>query len=192
MNCPKCGAQIPDGATNCMFCGETISAQPMGQPQQYGGQPMGQPGDYNTVPAYAQTFTPVKTSNKKPIIIAVVSVVVVAIIAVVLFVFILPNMGGVESKLKHRWSLTEEDMGMTATMVYDFKNNKMEATVLGMNMSYDIEWKVTGDDTMTLSVSVLGQTDTQNMKFKLSDGDKSLTLTPVDEPDNAMTLTRAD
>lgn len=185
MNCPKCGAQIPDGAANCMFCGETLSAQTQ-------AQPMNQPGTYGAAPVYAQTFTPIKKSNKKPIIIAAVSVVVLAAIAVALFVFILPNMGGVESKLKHRWSYTATEDGVTMSIIYDFKNNKMNVN-MGMEMSFDIEWKVTGNDTLSVTTSVLGQSETENFKFKLGSGNKTLTLSDADDSDDEpLTFTRVD
>lgn len=184
MNCPKCGAQIPDGATNCMFCGEALSAQQ--------AQPMDQSMAYSAAPVYAQTVTPIKKSNKKPIIIAAISAVVVAAIAVALFVFILPNMGGVESKLKHKWTVSASQAGVSASMVYDFKENKMSVNAMGLDMSFDIEWKVTGDDSLSVTMSAAGQSQTQNFKFSLSSNNKTLTLTDVDEPDNPLTFTRAD
>lgn len=182
MNCPKCGVQIPDGSTSCMYCGEVFSAQ----------GPMGQSEPYSTVPAYAQTFTPIKRSNKKPIIIAAICAAVVAAIAVVLFVVILPNMGGVESKLKHKWNYSAEAMGMTVSMTYDFKNNKMDVSGMGLDMSVDIEWKVTGDDTLSITMTAAGQTQTTDMKFKLASDNKTLTLTPVDDESNAQVFTRTD
>ncbi len=184
MNCPKCGAQIPDGATNCMFCGEALSAQQ--------AQPMDQPIGYGTAPAYAKTFTPIKKSNKKPIIIAAVCAVVVAAIAVALFVFILPNMGGVESKLKHKWTATASENGVSASMVYDLKDNKMVVNALGLDMSLDITWKVTGDDTLSITMSAAGQSETLDYKFALSSNNKTLTLTQTDDPSKPLTFTRAD
>lgn len=74
--CPSCGATINANATECKYCGETISVspqyqgQPVGQiPPQYQGQQMGQVPPQYGAPQVQQIFvqqpvSPTKTKNK--------------------------------------------------------------------------------------------------------------------------------
>lgn len=57
MNCPQCGAPLPDGATKCSYCGEALSvAQPQQQayqqPQQQYQQPYQQQYQQPGQPVY--------------------------------------------------------------------------------------------------------------------------------------------
>lgn len=75
MNCPNCGAEIPEGITFCSSCGATIQ-QPSVQPAyNMGGAP------YQATPTGA---------SKKPSTGAIIGIVValVAIVCVVFFVFL--------------------------------------------------------------------------------------------------------
>ncbi len=116
-------------------------------------------------PSNYASVTPVKKS-KTPIIIACCAA-FVAIAAVVFFVFIFPNLN--RGPLEHKWSVTESGV----TMTYDFKNNTM--TALGVSMP--IEWKAEGDDRLSITMSFMGMSETQNFTYSLSSDGKTLTLT---------------
>ena len=192
MICPKCGAQNPDTSTFCEQCGSALSeqsAQPMTQPMQPdAGQ---QPQPFGEQPAYAApVYSPVTTKKSKtvPIVIGI-CVAVVAVVLVLLFTVILPNAGGIKGKLKHKWTYTESGVSMT----YDFKENTLSA--LGM-LTLPIEWDLKGEDriTITMTVSMFGetQTDTEEYLFSLSSNGKELTLKDPDNPSDSMTLKRDD
>lgn len=205
MFCPNCGAQIPDGAQSCMQCGKSISpnTQPMQsqdvipqpaqtqsmQTQPIQPQPMQpnsgaqQQGFGSAQPSYIPPsnyapVTPIKKSNKKPIIIACCAAVVV-VAAVLFFVLIFPNLN--RGPLEHKWSATENGF----TVSYDFKNNKMSA--LGMEIPF--EWKDEGNR-ISMTVEMLGISQTQYLTYVLSSDGKTLTLT--DEDGVTTDFTRVD
>lgn len=201
MICSKCGAENPDTSTFCEKCGSPLTAQPTqsmqpAQPvqptQPMDGQPFGQQpqqSPFGQQPAYAApVYSPVTTKKSKtvPIIIGACAVVVVAFL-IVLFVVILPNAGGIKGKLAHKWSYTEEG----ATITYDLKENNL--SMLGM-LTLPIEWEVKGDDklSITMSVSMFGetQTETEEYTFSLSSNGKELTLKNTDG--DTLTLVRDD
>ena len=56
--CPKCGAQLPEGANACPQCGDmSANQQPAVQPE----QPVAQPQQVATQPAYPEQNTPYGT-----------------------------------------------------------------------------------------------------------------------------------
>ncbi|MGN0435330.1 MAG: zinc-ribbon domain-containing protein [Wujia sp.] len=80
MNCPNCGAEIPEGITFCSSCGTSIQSQPSVQPAfDMGAAP------YQTTPSVAP--------KKKAPIGAIIGV-VVALIAIVCVVFFVILKGG--------------------------------------------------------------------------------------------------
>ncbi|MCI5579203.1 MAG: zinc-ribbon domain-containing protein [Oscillospiraceae bacterium] len=142
----------------------------------FGQQPM------NQMPAYGQPVVAPKKSKKVPIIIAACATAVVAAVLIVLFVVILPNTG-VNGKLRHKWSVSQNGI----EMIYDFKNNT--ASVSGISIPFS--WSVKDDTHLDMTVSMLGQSQTQTFTYSLSDDGKSLTLTE-DGSYSSQTFTRVD
>lgn len=175
MFCPNCGAQSPDGSQFCGQCGMALAVQP-----NYGQLQYGQP------------IIPVKKSNV-PIVVGAICAALLAVFLMVLFVVIIPNAKGddvvsntpsLESRLAHKWSYTED--GVTGT--YDFKNNLISVEGFSLNMN----WKVTGSNTISITTAFMGSSETNNFKVEFGSGDRTLTLTPTDNSDNAVTFKRAD
>lgn len=175
----------PQGAIPQPVQSQSVQPQPM-QPNS-GAQQSGfnsQPAFGSVQPSYIPPsnyapVTPIKKSNKKPIIIACCAAVVV-VAAVLFFVLIFPNLN--RGPLEHRWSATES--GITVT--YDFKNNKMSA----MGMEIPFEWKEESNNRISITVEMLGISQTQYLTYELSSDGKTLTLT--DEDGLTTDFTRAD
>lgn len=139
-----------------------------------------------------QPNIPVKKSNA-PVVVGAICAAVLAAFLVVLFVVIIPNAKSddvvsntpsLESRLTHKWSYTED--GVTGT--YDFKNNLISVEGFSLNMN----WKVTGSNTISITTTFMGSSETINFKVEFGSGDRTLTLTPTDNSDNAVTFKRAD
>ena len=184
MFCPECGTQIPDVAKFCSHCGKsvpelsgftadkTVNSQPS-----FAGTPSFEP------PLNYVRVTPLKTPNKKPVIIAACcAAAAVAVALAVLFAVILPNQG-LSGKIRHKWLNTE---GVTDTF-YDFKKK----VVTGNNVSIPFKWKAKGDDCVSLTISIFGIPVSQEYIVSFSDDEMTMTLT---SPDNGVvsTYTRVD
>ena len=174
MLCPNCGAQNPDTSAFCEKCGSPLSAQPM-------GQPMGQPA--YAAPVYSQPVA--KKSKTVPIVIGVCAAAVAAFL-VILFTVILPAAGGIEGKLKHKWTATDAATGITVT--YDFKND----VVSTFGIEIPITWELKGDDRLTVEMSMLGTTQSMEYIFSLSSNGKTLTLAEASSPSDTQDFQRAD
>lgn len=176
------------------------STQPMGQPgvqphQQFGAQPQqqfgAQPQQFGAQqPAYAAPVygTTVATKKKPPVVPIVIGVCAVAVVAflIVLFAVIIPNNSGVKGQLRHKWS--NNDSGIT--IIYDFKKSEMSGG--GGLLTIPFDWELTGDDTLKMEVSMLGQSEDIEYKFSISEDGKTLTLTSVDYPSQKQVFKRAD
>lgn len=192
MICPKCGAQNVDGSKFCQNCGEVFAAQPtqpmqQAQPmqQQYQqtppmqGQPMGQP--MYAAPVYGQPMAPAK--KKTGLIVGIsVAAVVVAAVLIVLFVVILPNTG-LKGKIRHRWTVSDGGV----SVVYDFKKNEVDMDI----MTIPFEWSVSGDNRVTITVSLLGQSESEDFIVSFSNGDKTMTMTSVSDANDITVYTRS-
>ncbi len=145
-------------------------------------QPFGQP-TANPMPDYGQPVVPLKKSKKTPIIIAsCIGAVVVAFI-IVLFTVIIPN-SGFSGKLKHKWEVSQNGV----SMIFDFK----ESTASVSGISVPFTWENTGDNRIELTISLMGQSSSQEFDVSFSSDGKSMTLTQVDDLSSAQTFTRVD
>lgn len=160
---------------------QSVQPQPMqpnasNQQSGFGSQPaFGSVQPSYIPPSNYAPVTPIKKSNKTPIIIACCAA-LVAVAAIVFFVFIFPNLN--RGPLEHRWSVTESGI----TMTYDFKNNKM--SVFGMEVPF--EWKDEGNGKLSMTAMSM----TQNFSYEISSDGKSLTLT--NEDGDSTVFTRDD
>lgn len=153
--------------------------QPFGaQPQQFGGQ---QPA--YAAPVYGQPVVK-KKLRVVPVVIGVCAAAVVAFL-IVLFAVIIPNNSGVKGQLRHKWSYNESGI----PIVYDFK--KSEVSTGGL-ITIPFDWELTGDDSLKMEVSMLGQTDEMEYSFSISADGKTLTLTPKGYSSQKMVMQRAD
>lgn len=149
------------------------------QPQQYQQPVPGmQPGF--AAPVYAQGGAP-KKSKTVPIVIAAVSAVIVAFL-IVLFTVILPGLGP-KGKLRHKWTTTDGSI----TMTYDFKKN----TVSTYGISLPISWDIKGEDHIIIEMSMLGETETLEYIYSISDDGKTLRLKDPDYPSSYQDFTRS-
>lgn len=166
-----------------MSMGQTGQSAFGGQPGMSAGQPGqspfgAQPGQGSYIPP--QTYgpvTPVKKSNKMPIIIGA-CVAVVAVFLILLFTVILPNIGG--GGLAHKWSATKDGV----TMTYDLKNNEVET----MGFSMPIEWEDKGNGKLTITMSFMGMSQTEELDYELNGN----TLILTGENGVPIEFTRAD
>lgn len=148
------------------------------QPQQFGAQ---QPG--YAAPVYGQATAVKKKPPIVPIIIGVCSAALVAFL-IVLFTVIIPNNSGIRGKLRHKWTTSESGISVT----YDLKKN--QATTFGI--SFPITWTVSGEDHLKVEMSFMGETNSDEYIFSLSEDGKTLTLSNVNRPSQKTTWTRAD
>ena len=150
--------------------------QPYAQQPQY-QQPYGQPA-YGA-PYYQQGMP--KKSKTVPIVIGVCAAVVVVFL-VVLFAVILPNAGGTESKLKHRWTYNGEYI--------DLKNNTYTDD---NDRVYSMKWELKGDDRIWFEIidEQYGNAEWEYL-FTLSDDGNRLTFKDVDDPSWTYDFIRVD
>lgn len=185
------------------------STQPMGQPdvqpqqpfgaqpqQPYGGQPQyGAPQQQygaqqqfgGQQPAYAAPVYGQPVAVKKKVVPLVIGACAAAVVAflIVLFTVIIPNNSGVKGQLRHKWSYNESGI----PIVYDFK--KSEVSTGGL-ITIPFDWELTGDDSLKMEVSMLGQTEEMEYSFSISADGKTLTLTPKGYSSQKMVMQRAD
>lgn len=214
--CTKCGAPVASqsqptpSAVDLNKASQSVPqpSQPLGaqpqqfgaQPQQYGAQPQqygAQPQQYGAqpqqfdaqqpgyaAPVYGQSVAVKKKPPVVPIVIGVCAAAVVAFL-IVLFTVIIPNNSGIKGKLRHKWSTTEDGVAL----IYDFKKNEVST---GGIISLPITWEVTGDDRLKIEMSAFGQSQTEEYIFSISDDGKTLTLAPLDHPNQKGELKRVD
>lgn len=207
--CTKCGAPVASqsqptpSAVDLNKASQSVPqpSQPLGaqpqqfgaQPQQYGAQPQqygAQPQQFDAqqpgyaAPVYGQSVAVKKKPPVVPIVIGVCAAAVVAFL-IVLFTVIIPNNSGIKGKLRHKWSTTEDGVAL----IYDFKKNEVST---GGIISLPITWEVTGDDRLKIEMSAFGQSQTEEYIFSISDDGKTLTLAPLDYPNQKGELKRVD
>lgn len=151
--------------------------QQYGAQQQFGGQQ----------PAYAAPVYGQPVAVKKKVVPVVIGVCAAAVVAflIVLFTVIIPNNSGVKGQLRHKWSYNESGI----PIVYDFK--KSEVSTGGL-ITIPFDWELTGDDSLKMEVSMLGQTEEIEYSFSISADGKTLTLTPKGYSSQKMVMQRAD
>lgn len=175
------GAQQPQyGAGQQPYGGQPQYGAPQqqyGAQQQFGGQQ----------PAYAAPVYGQPVAVKKKVVPVVIGVCAAAVVAflIVLFAVIIPNNSGVKGQLRHKWSYNESGI----PIVYDFK--KSEVSTGGL-ITIPFDWELTGDDSLKMEVSMLGQTDEMEYSFSISADGKTLTLTPKGFSSQKMVMQRAD
>ena len=209
MFCTKCGTENPDGNGFCGKCGSPLTqsvaepqAQPVQptqptQPDQNAAQPVYQQPQYQQPyaqqPQYQQPYgQPVygapyyqqgmpKKFKTVPIVIGVCAAVVVVFL-VVLFAVILPNAGGTEGKLKHRWTYNGEYI--------DLKNNTYTDDY---DRVYSMKWELKGDDRIWFEIidEQYGNAEWEYL-FTLSDNGNRLTFKDVDDPSWTYDFIRVD
>lgn len=176
------GAQQPQyGAGQQPYGGQPQYGAPQqqyGAQQQFGGQ---QPA--YAAPVYGQPVA----KKKQRVVTIVIGACAAAVVAflIVLFAVIIPNNSGVKGQLRHKWSYNESGI----PIVYDFK--KSEVSTGGL-ITIPFDWELTGDDSLKMEVSMLGQTEEEEYKFSISSDGKTLTLTSVDHSSQKLVLQRAD
>lgn len=183
MGQPDVQPQQPFGAQPQQF-----GAQPQqfgAQPQQFGAQPQqfGAQQPVYAAPVYGQPVVK-KKLRVVPVVIGVCAAAVVAFL-IVLFAVIIPNNSGVKGQLRHKWSYNESGI----PIVYDFK--KSEVSTGGL-ITIPFDWELTGDDSLKMEVSMLGQTEEMEYSFSISADGKTLTLTPKGYSSQKMVMQRAD
>lgn len=167
---------------------QQFGAQPQqfgAQPQQFGAQPQqfGAQQPVYAAPVYGQPVVK-KKLRVVPVVIGVCAAAVVAFL-IVLFAVIIPNNSGVKGQLRHKWSYNESGI----PIVYDFK--KSEVSTGGL-ITIPFDWELTGDDSLKMEVSMLGQTEEMEYSFSISADGKTLTLTPKGYSSQKMVMQRAD
>ena len=90
MNCPKCGAQLPDGAKFCGSCGARLTAPTQTIVARKPTAPVVQAPE--EVAVQPDQGAAAAKKSKLPLLIVAIVAVVLAVLAVVFFV--LPNLGG--------------------------------------------------------------------------------------------------
>lgn len=55
-----------------------------------------------------------------------------------------------------------------------------------------MDWKVIGSNKISMTVTYMGESDTNTFYVEFGSGDSILTLIRTDDPDNAVKFTRAD
>lgn len=174
---------------------QQFGAQPQqfgAQPQQFGAQPQqfgAQPQQFGAQqPVYAAPVYGQPVAVKKKVVPLVIGACAAAVVAflIVLFTVIIPNNSGVKGQLRHKWS--NNDSGIT--IIYDFKKSEMSGG--GGLLTIPFDWELTGDDTLKMEVSMLGQSEDIEYKFSISEDGKTLTLTSVDYPSQKQVFKRAD
>lgn len=167
MNCPNCGAQLPDGATFCTACGTPI--------QQAAPDMYAQPENAYAQPAY-EAAQPAAPKSKKGLIGGIIAgVVVLAAILVVLFVFVL---GG--GKLDGKYVCKDfAAFGMDMYIEIDGDKFTMVSAYEDEKESEEGTVKVDGDK---ISLTVDGETldakyDKKEKTITISESGISLTFT---------------
>ena len=166
MNCPNCGAELPEGSTWCAACGNAVDAQQSG-------------GVNDALFSSSPAGAPAKKSNVGAIIAVIAAVVVIAVLAVVVFA-----KGG---KYNGTYELSEVSaFGMTYTadefealsgqkldMTLTVKGSKctLSANMSGMGVEGDgtAKIKISGD-TVTISDS------SQTITGKYDSSEQTITL----------------
>lgn len=173
---------------------QPFGAQPQqfgAQPQQFGAQPQqfgAQPQQFGAQqPVYAAPVYGQPVAVKKKVVPLVIGACAAAVVAflIVLFAVIIPNNSGVKGQLRHKWSYNESGI----PIVYDFK--KSEVSTGGL-ITIPFDWELTGDDSLKMEVSMLGQTEEMEYSFSISADGKTLTLTPKGYSSQKMVMQRAD
>ncbi len=166
MNCPNCGAELPEGSTWCAACGNAIDAQQSG-------------GVNDALFSSAPAAAPAKKSKAGVIIAAVVAVVVIAVLAVVVLM-----KGG---KYNGTYELSEVSaMGMT------FTADEFEAM---SGQKLDMQLTVKGSKcTLSADMADMGVQGNGSAKIKFSgdtvtieDGGQTITGT-YDSKEKTITL----
>lgn len=167
MNCPNCGAELPEGSTWCAACGNAVDAQQSG-------------GVNDALFSSSPAGAPAKKSNVGAIIAVIAAVAVIAVLAVVVFM-----KGG---KYNGTYELSEVSvMGMTLTKD-EFEQNfgqelDMTITVKGSKCTISANMSgmgVEGDGTAKIKFSgdtVTIEDSSQTMTGKYDSSAKTITLT---------------
>lgn len=166
MNCPNCGAELPEGSTWCAACGSAVDAQQSG-------------GVNDALFSSSPAGAPAKKSNVGAIIAVIAAVVVIAVLAVVVFM-----KGG---KYNGTYELSEVSaFGMTysAEEFEALSGQKLDMTLtikgskctLSANMS---GMGVVGDGSAKIKISgstVTIEDSTQTITGKYDSSAKTITL----------------
>lgn len=166
MNCPNCGAELPEGSTWCAACGSAVDAQQSG-------------GVNDALFSSAPASAPAKKSNVGAIIAVIAVVVVIAVLAVVVLTRGGKYNGTYELSEVSAFGMTfsakefEEMSGQKLDMTLTVKGSKCTLSAdmadMGVEGSGSAKIKFSGD---TVTITDGGQTITG----KYDSSEKTITL----------------